>query len=193
MKIEWTEKEILVRTQYHPALPARARKIGGKWDAHKKMWKFDIRDEGRVEELYRAIYGHWDTDGKPAADAVTVQVEYLDNYYEYCAGIFFGGRQVARATGRDSGAKLGNGVVLLDGKVGSGGSRKNWKTYIDAGTIVEIKDIPMAAVQAEIDNNDGEYEITIIGDINVSALTEEKNRLLARIAEIDTILDGQND
>lgn len=46
------------------------------------------------------------------------------------------GRTIARAWGRDSGAKLGDGVVKLQGRVGSGGSMKNWETVVDADVVL---------------------------------------------------------
>ncbi|GAN46095.1 hypothetical protein ABID82_001607 [Methylobacterium sp. PvP062] len=46
------------------------------------------------------------------------------------------GRLIARAFDRDSGAKLGDGIVLLSGNVTSGGSRANWKTIVSATVVI---------------------------------------------------------
>lgn len=181
-----SEKNICVGSPYNPYLPSRAKKIGGKWNPTGKCWSFDIRDEARVEELYRSIYGQWDSE--VAADAVTVRVTVATDLSEWHSGIFFAGRQVARATGRDSGARLGDGVVILQGGFGSGGSVKNWTTRCSEGTVFEIKDIPLIKVEEERGCSNWS-SIEVLGDVDTAALEQERERLLARIAEIDAILN----
>ena len=51
---------IVVGTPYHPNFPARARLLGGDWDALRHVWIFDAREDDRVRSLCREIYG---TDG----------------------------------------------------------------------------------------------------------------------------------
>src|SRR6516165_4865082 len=48
---------IAVSTPYHPNFPARARMLGGEWDAARRVWMFDAGDEGRVRRLCHEIYG----------------------------------------------------------------------------------------------------------------------------------------
>src|ERR1700745_813534 len=58
---------IVVGTPYHPNFPARARLLGGDWDALRHVWIFDAREDDRVRSLCREIYG---TDGVvPISDA----------------------------------------------------------------------------------------------------------------------------
>jgi DNA repair protein RadC len=58
---------IVVGTPYHPNFPARARLLGGDWDALRHVWIFDAREDDRVRSLCREIYG---TDGTvPIPDA----------------------------------------------------------------------------------------------------------------------------
>ena len=58
---------IVVGTPYHPNFPARARLLGGDWDALRHVWIFDAREDDRVRSLCREIYG---TDGVvPIPDA----------------------------------------------------------------------------------------------------------------------------
>jgi hypothetical protein len=91
--------------------------------------------------LCHEIYG---TDGSAVAvsDLVTARVTITTTWYEDRAGLFAGGRLVARAFDRDSGARLGDGVIILRGNATSGGSRKNWETRIQGGSIFEIRDLP---------------------------------------------------
>src|SRR6266436_5221676 len=51
---------IAVSSPYHPRFPARARSLGGIWDAAQRVWLFDAADHERVRSLCREIYG---TDG----------------------------------------------------------------------------------------------------------------------------------
>jgi hypothetical protein len=51
---------IAVSTPYHPNFPARARSLGGVWNAARRVWLFDAADHDRVRSLCREIYG---TDG----------------------------------------------------------------------------------------------------------------------------------
>lgn len=188
IKIETSEDRVQVHTPYHPHFPQRARALGGRWDNSCRCWMFDRRDEGRIRELCREIYG---TDGSDAAasDLVTVRVTVgQDDWSEHTGALYLYGRQVARARGRDSGAKLGEGVVLLSGGVCSDGSMKNWYTTARPGTVLEIRDVPRRAV--EENGVPREVEVEIVGEsTDYDALRAERERLTARIAEIDAILN----
>jgi len=119
--IQIDSSKLSVKAPYHPDFPAKARSLGGKWD--NVMWNFDARDETRVRALCMEIYGE---DDASAADLVTARVHVNKSWWECNKGLYFAGRCIAYATGRDSGARLGGGVVVLNGKFSSGGSAKNW-------------------------------------------------------------------
>src|SRR5437868_6670601 len=55
---------IAVSSPYHPQFPARARSLGGTWDAARRVWLFDAADHDRVKSLCREIYG---TEAESAA------------------------------------------------------------------------------------------------------------------------------
>ena len=48
--------KIAVRSPYHPQFPARARQLGGTWDAGRLIWPFDRRDEDRVRALCAEVH-----------------------------------------------------------------------------------------------------------------------------------------
>src|SRR5439155_20890395 len=48
---------IAVSSPYHPQFPARARSLGGTWDAGRRVWLFDAADHDRVKSLCHEIYG----------------------------------------------------------------------------------------------------------------------------------------
>jgi hypothetical protein len=150
---------IAVQSPYHPEFPAAARNLGGKWDARSKTWCFDARDESRVRELCCSIFG---TDGRADTKLVTLRVTVSAPWFTYTGSLFLAGRQIARAIGRDSGARLGEGVVILSGKgAGSGGSR-NRTTIMRAETIFELRDVPHAAALDAVENHDSALTIEII-------------------------------
>jgi DNA repair protein RadC len=48
---------VAVTTRYHPSFPARARSLGGMWNAARRVWIFDEADLDRVRLLCREIFG----------------------------------------------------------------------------------------------------------------------------------------
>lgn len=198
IKIKKVENKIKAYSPYNPDLPKRARNLGGKWNG--ACWVFDYRDEKRVRELYIEIYG---TDGSIATgDLVTLRVTTKDfanetlYWYADKAGLYFAGRSIAYATGRDSGARLSEGVILIKGGFTSGGSMKNWETKAKScETIFELRDVPRKKALETIEEEKDTYfkSIEIIENkVNVDALMEEKKALLARIKEIETLLNGNS-
>ena len=132
---------VALKSPYHPDLPSMARRIGGRWD--RQAWRFDSRDEERVRDLARDIYG---TDGADGARLVDVEIIIHDEIVSQRAAIYFAGREIARAFGRDSGCRLGEGVLHLEGESPqSGGSAKNWTTVLRPGRY-ELRDVPAPAL-----------------------------------------------
>jgi DNA repair protein RadC len=67
--LEEEDGRIAVRSPYHPSFPAKARGLGGIWDAARRVWVFDAADHDRVKSLCRDIYGaDGQANGKTAAD-----------------------------------------------------------------------------------------------------------------------------
>lgn len=193
VQIKSDGQNISVYSPYNPDFPRAAKQLGGKWDPAARAWTFDARDEQRVRDLCVEIYG---TDGNtPTGDLITIRVTVKPDsrWYADKGGLFFAGRCVAYARGRDSGARLGDGVVVLEGGFKSGGSMKNWTTKCsDDGAVFEIRDVPRAkAIEAKEASASYIDSVEIIEqNVSKSALEEEKQRLLARIAEIDALLAG---
>jgi excisionase family DNA binding protein len=177
-----------VTSPYDTEFVAKAKTIGGKWDGPSKAWKFDSRDEQRVRDLCREIYG---TDGNPVetGDLVTVRVRLAEHEVTARDGAFakFAGRRIAERPGRDSTVRLAANVVLIDGKLPSTGGSMRYPV-IDAGddVVVEVRDIPRATLKLEREDS---YEIVgETSNVDVDALLSEREQLLARLAEIDALL-----
>lgn len=201
-------------TPFHPEFPGRAKMIGGRWVAGEKAWQFDGRDEGLVRALCMDIFG----DDGQVTEFMSVRCTAVYEGVERREGIYLAGRLVAKATGRDSGARLGDGVVLLSGFFGSGGSVKNWRTYCKQGTVFEIRDLPVPAAMELLNSPPAwlmvvaisavarvgaDEEASVVDEtptqvppvtspapavIDRRALVVEREKLVARIMEIDRAL-----
>jgi len=132
---------------YNKLLVEQCHKLGGKWDAESKAWIFKDFVADKVEEL----------DYLYNSELTNYQIEFEDDYSEHNAPVYLFGVKVAEATGRDSGATLGNDVALIAGRVDSGGSMKNWGTKIKEGTILRLS-LPTLLVEelqeSECENKD---------------------------------------
>lgn len=101
--------------------------------------------------------------------------------------LYLFGKVVAKAFGRDSGASTGKGIILESGGFSTGGSYINWTVFSDDETAFIMRDAPKQLV----DEYDGALEIEVLPTnetINREALISEKERLVARLAEIQTLL-----
>lgn len=192
--IKTTETTITVQGDYNQEFIDQARRLGGKWDAPK--WVFDIREETAVRAASLECYG---TDGN-IVDLVDVQVTIPEDVsHNYSNGkqrpLELFGRTIARAFGRDSGAKTGDGIVVKAGGFRSGGSMKNWRTINEDNTVIIMRDVSRALV-AKHDEHYPEnecFDVEILERTTpVSQLQDEKEKLLTRLAEIDATLNESN-
>lgn len=166
---------------YDPTFPKRARELGGDWKPDNKTWVFAARDEQRVRDLCREIYG---TDGAPTP-TVTARVDCAKTDTEFDRELRLLGRRLAYRPGRDTHVVLGDGVIVLAGGFPScGGSVKNPRLEFEEGTVLEVRDVPASA--PGIDHR----AVTVVaaGEPDREALEAERARLVARIAEIDAAL-----
>lgn len=141
------DNRIAVYSPYTPQFVSAARATGGQWDASIKAWIFPAEATKRVRELLRQIYG---TDDQTSAKAVRLRITVPDIYTperrmwqgmdesNKPLSIFIGGREIAWAYHRDSGAKIGADIIVLSGGFTSGGSRKNPCCSVKDGTVFDI-------------------------------------------------------
>jgi hypothetical protein len=194
IRIVRTTNQIQIASPYSPDLPKRARTLSGKWDSTKHVWFFPLAAEPQVRDLYMDVYGTWDD---MPADTVTLRCTYHDDqdlsYYKQHESLTLGGRVIATAYGRDSGARTADGVIVIEGKFGSGGSVKNWCTMVRSGTTFRVLDVPRPKAEALVANPEWCSKIEIEQPeappaIDRDALIAERTRLAARLAEIDALL-----
>lgn len=173
-----------VVSPYHPDMPRQAKSLGGRWNSAGRSWVFDQRDEDRVRDMLRSIFG---TDGSPADQADLVTIRWDISGYCQTKGdneLRLGGRLVASRRTRDADVRLGEGVVLISGGFpGSAGSMQYPALAAKDNTIIEVRDIPRAVVASAA------ADITIVDStIDIDTLRAERAKLLERLAEIDAAL-----
>ena len=196
IKITNTGGKITVTSPYNSLFVDEARRLGGKFQ--KDQWCFDARDESAVREACYRCYG----DDGIRVDQVDVRITAPNGLSAGRAPISIFGRTVARAFGRDSGAKVGDGVVIEAGGFSSGGSAKNWGTRAEAGTTLILRDISAQLVK-EYSGDDLVIEVLAerkevrvdddrrpLVDLMAEAeqLTEKRARIDARLAIIEAII-----
>jgi hypothetical protein len=184
VNVEKSGGKLIVRAPYHPDFSGQAKKIGGKWSSPgaEKSWVFDARDEARVRALLVATFG---ADGPVAPeDLLTIRAtpDACDarggqgSFADRPLSLWLVGREVAHASGRDSGARLGDGVVVLSGGFGSGGSVKNPCITFKPRTVFELRDVPRAAAERVHATLHGVTLLDASGSVVAEATQEEPDK-----------------
>ncbi len=184
IRIEKSADKAEVYTPYSKEFISELKKrVGGaRWNASKRCWTVPEDALDAVRGIIKSVYGYTDQADAGRLCTATIRVAYMD---AECAPVSIFNRVVARAYGRDSGATVGDGVVFKEGAPKSGGSAKYWKTIVD-GCIVEMHHVPEAAIKNGLPGGCEILSITPEGeDDNRKRLLEEREKLLARLAEID--------
>ena len=184
--IKISDGKASIFTPYNKIFVDRIKLLGGRWDSANRCWSVKEHSVDDVRETMRQVYGR---DDQPAAETVDVELTFTGEYSESHAPVTLFGRTIASATGRDSGARIGSDVLFLAGAPESGGSAKYWHTAIPEGCVVKLPRVPKSLVDAA--DIPSYITVRILGtDIDRDALEAEKAKLLARIAEIDKILEA---
>jgi hypothetical protein len=184
MKITLHGKTLAVTAAYNEDFIRRAKRLSGKWS--NPSWVFPIEVEKDVRQLCLECYGD---NGTGVRETVTLRITFLKGASAARGSILIAGREIARAFGRDSGARWGEGVVCREGSCRSGGSVRNWDTIIADGTVVDLLRVPAVLVEKFQQAASADILVEVLSaDIDVEALQKEKTALLARIEEIDALL-----
>ena len=130
--------KIIVTTYYNRKFSSKARNLRGQWDSVKKAWVFDESVEEYVKQALIDIFG---VTGEIQYETCSLLIKDF-TAWETRGEVELFGRTVARAFGRDSGAKLGDDIIWVSGSYHSGGSVKNWTTEVENGTF-EIQNFPL--------------------------------------------------
>ena len=179
VSIQKNGSEISITSPYHSLWVAFCKRRNGKW--RNSAWVLDARDESAVREALLKYFG---TDGIASAPTCSLRVTFVSAESVYCGPVAVAGRTIARASGRDSGARIGDGVIFESGKPTSGGSAKNWTTVIKEGSVALVRDFPLATAEKLIADHPDKYEIvheTPASTPPADALTQAVEAGIARI------------
>ncbi len=186
MKIKIENTKIYVNSEYNKAFISKARYLQGKWESPYWVFPEDNREE--VKELLLDTYGEADILEDEEQQKVTVEIN-IETYTDTKGArneLRLDNILLASRMSRDSYVKLADNVMVVNGGFkDSGGSRINPALNPEDNTILRVKNIPLS-IYEKVKNRDG---IRLVTEIDRKALTEEKERLLARIAEIDNMLN----
>lgn len=176
-----------IYTPYNAEFVAAIKKLGGaKWSREGGCWKIQESRIPEVREVMRRIYGETDQE---TGKRVKVRLTFSEPVFEFGADVTILGKCLAHAWGRDSGATHGDDVSYISGGPESGGSAKNWTSDVLAGSVAILYDVPEALLSSPLPDG---VEMEILEEsVDRKALEEEKQRLLARLAEIDKLLAGE--
>ena len=186
-RIDVDSGKALITSPYNPDFISKVKLMGGKWDAGRRVWKVDESLIEDVRSAMREVYGR--DDRGELSGTCTVIVSFSEDVDGYKSPVTVFGRVIASAYGRDSGAKVGEGCAFLEGRPESGGSMKNWRTTVPAGSKVKIMDVPKCILSGA-SLPDGASFMVVDDEISREALLEEKENLLKRLKEIDRLLGG---
>lgn len=188
MNILVNDNKAEIYTPYNPEFVSVLKESIGsaKWNANKKCWIVPAVSVDSVRKLMIQIYG--ESDIEPAKH-VDVKVTFDTDYaYSMCSAYTLFGKTVATAYGRDSGAKIGTDVEVIQGGAYSTGSAKNWRTQIKKGSVFIIRDVSKNLVDQW---DDDEISVEVVGDAKVDKeeLKKEKEMLLRRLETINSLLE----
>lgn len=186
MQIKLENGTAKVFTPYNAEFVSKIKGIGGRrWDSADRCWCVPESEIETVRQFMQEVYG--ETDQPNEGEKVTARIIFNSEVSELRESVVLFGKTIARAWGRDSGARVGDDVTLVSGKISSGGSMKNWYTVVEEGSVVLLRNVPKALLSREAD-----YDVTIeeiqSPAIDRAALLEEKARLQARLEEIEKLL-----
>jgi hypothetical protein len=136
---------------YHPALPYRARQVGGTWLGSTTGWVFPLKAEQALRALCQDI---WAVDGRIAAleDLVDLRITVDERvpfrlvFEARETPIYLVGREIAASLRNLRGARPGRGIRFLSGKPRCLASPSTWATSIPDGAVFLIRDVPRGAL-----------------------------------------------
>lgn len=130
------ETVMSVNSPYNTKFIEYARKLHGKFNKVTRAWDFSPKAKSKVFDALRTVYNY--EEPGIVVEKVDILVTINEKVFGFKGDVILGGRIIAVGKERDSGAYEGNDVNMIKGEMNTDGSRKNWYTYIDAGTALEV-------------------------------------------------------
>lgn len=162
------ESVLLVSCEYFPKAIQKIKRLGtSKWEPKLKGW---LVSRDYIEEVKNILIEFYGTDGSFPPKKVNLELEALEDIKAETKPIIFSGKLVAQAFHRDSGAKVGENVALLEGNIDSGGSKNYWQTIIEKGSRFKLMHVNEQLLQLENNKAFAYKVIAENGTTNVNRL-----------------------
>lgn len=182
MKITVKENKAYIETPYNKEFVKAVKNIGqAKWQ--DGAWVVPAHMVDAVREIMLDIYGESDIS---TTERVDVKLTFTEDVDAYQSAVTMFGKTIARAYGRDKRVDVGEDVAFIKGAPKAAGSVKNWYTRIPEESVCIVSNVPETMLNEELP--EGVTVEVLKKTVDRKALEEEKERLLARIAEIDNLL-----
>lgn len=187
IKIVINENEAHLYTPYNSDFVKKIKGIGGsRWESSERYWIIPSYAVDEAREIMRQIYG-CDDRIEETKETVKLKIKVVEKLFSTQDDVNMFGRCLCHASGRDSEAKAGTGVIYVNGGPKSGGSVKNWCSVVPAGSEIVLPNVSKALYDAYV--ADERIKVEIVPECpSREKLLAEKEQLLARIASIDEML-----
>lgn len=162
----------VVQTPYDSKYISELKKTisGYKWDPNRKVWLIPVDAEPVMQELLKKYFNY---SGGPTEKNVTIIITAKKELSTAADAVRFGPIPIAKASGRDSGAKVMQNVYMLKGEIRSGGSTKHWMTYVAEGSVFKVKHVPISIAQ----QGDPRWDVEIVEEDTPEKTLEIENPL----------------
>lgn len=183
-KIEKKDGKLETTTPYSSKFVTAIKKLGGKWNADKKVWIVDEEFEERVNKLIIKIYNH---DMTGLEKVITVEYNAKDFYDG--EDITLGKRITVYRPSRDEEVKLNKTVILENDFPSSGGSAKYPTVFGHKGEYdVTLRTKLYEQYYNELTDEEKQKVKIIKKENDLETLSREKEQLEKRLAEINELL-----
>ncbi len=193
MRVRTEEKDgkLLIFSPYNKDFVNQIHNIGSaKWNGAEKCWTVNLNSKSDVLDILTDVYGE---NGEKPVETCTIIIEAKNDIEEERDAVSFLGITLAKASSRDSGAKIvSDEVNFIKGDINSSGSRQYWSTWVEKGTQFKIHNFSTALLErAEKDEN---FELINIqkDSVDIEGLKKRREELLKEVYKIDAILE-END
>ncbi len=145
----FNESVLLVNIEYCSQAIRKIKNLGqATWDKTMKGWLVSKAYEVELKDILLEYYG---TDGSFADKRVNIELITNQDIKMSQKPVLFAGKALAQAFNRDSGARVGQNVALIEGNINSGGSSKNWETIVEKGSRFKLINVNEQLLSFESD------------------------------------------
>lgn len=150
IRVEIKNGKANLYTPYNTDFVKAVKAMGGaRWDSTSRCWTISEDMLPQARKIMMDVYGYTDEE---QGEKITVKATFAKDVWEECDSVVILDKTVARAYGRDTGAKPGEDVLFLEGAPTSGGSRANWRSIVPAGSVVTMYKVSKALYEAKKDS-----------------------------------------